>query len=136
MKSGESDLNLLSDLNSVSLRSSELLRVIEATAKIRKGSRRGHIMGTIATIKNRSYSNKATAIILRLQALAKLAEKNELRHWILAEETDFSPTMAHRALISAAAKHPLSLINGDFVFERDSFLRRVLELAQPEGSLQ
>jgi hypothetical protein len=49
-------------------------------------------MGTIAAIKNRSYSSKATAITIRLQALAKLAEKNELRHWILAE-TDFSPTM-------------------------------------------
>ncbi len=135
MNSSESDLNQLSDLNSVNLQASEVLRVIKATVKNYKGSRRGHIMGTMATSKNLSYSSKATAIIIRLQPLAKLAERNE--HWILVErKTDFSPTIAHRALISPAAKHPLSLINGDFIFERDSFLRTVLELAQPEGALQ
>jgi hypothetical protein len=136
MKSSESDLNQLSDLNSVNLKTSELLRVIEVTVKSRKGGRRGHIMGTIATIRNLSYSSKATAIIARLQALARMAEKGELKYWILAEETDFSPTIAHRALISAAARHPLSLRNGEFVFERESFLSKVLELAEPEGNLQ
>ena len=38
------------------------------------------------------------------------------------------------ALISAAANHPLSIINGDITFEKESFLRRILELAEPEGS--
>jgi hypothetical protein len=36
MKSSESDLNQLSHLNSVNLKTSKLLRVIEATVKTRK----------------------------------------------------------------------------------------------------
>ncbi len=46
MKSSESDLNQLSDLNSVNLKTSELLRVIEAAVKNYKGSRRGQGMNT------------------------------------------------------------------------------------------
>jgi hypothetical protein len=137
MKPTDSDLYLLSVLNSVSLKTSELLRVVKATIKAHEEGKPHHVMGAIATIKNFSgNSNKVTAIVFRLQALAKMVEKNELRYWILANETGFSPTIAHRALISAAARHPLSFINGDFVFEKEPFLRSVLELAEPEGRMQ
>jgi len=37
------------------------------------------------------------------------------------------------AMVSAAASHPLSLINGDVLFEKVLFLRRVLEFAEPQG---
>jgi hypothetical protein len=43
------------------------------------------------------------------------------------------PTIALKAMISAAAYHPLSLINGDVLFEKESFLRKVLEFAEPQG---
>jgi hypothetical protein len=38
-----------------------------------------------------------------------------------------------KALVSAAADHPLSIINGDVLFEKESFLRRILEFAEPQG---
>ena len=137
MKTSESDVVLLSSLNSFRLETSELLRVINATIESHKNRRRSDIMLAIATITDFNWSsNKATAILVRLRALAKMAEKNELRHWILADETDFAPTIAHRVLISAAAEHPLSLRDGNFVFEKESFLRKVLQLAEPEGRLQ
>jgi hypothetical protein len=135
MKKSESDLQLLNIVNSVILKTSELLKVIRATTEFREGGNNRRV--AIASIRSfRGSSDKATAVILRLQALAKMAEKNELEHWVLASQTPFSPMIAHRALISATARHPLSLVNGDFVFEKEAFLRSVLELAKPEGRVQ
>jgi hypothetical protein len=42
--------------------------------------------------------------------------------------------VAHRALVSTAAVYPLSLINGDMMFDKESFLGRILELVEPDGS--
>jgi hypothetical protein len=76
---------------------------------------------------------KAKAIIFRLQALATMIEKDELGDWILGYGTSIMPSVVQKALVSAAANHPLSIINGDVSFEKESFLRSVLELAEPQG---
>ena len=58
---------------------------------------------------------------------------DELGDWILGYGTSIMPTIALKAMVSAAAYHPLSIINGDVLFEKESFLRRVLEFAEPQG---
>jgi hypothetical protein len=88
-------------------------------------------MTTIRLFNN--SPEKAKAIIFRLQALAMMIEKDELGDWILGYGTSMMPTIAQKALVSAAADHPLALINGDVSFEKESFLRRVLEFAEPQG---
>ncbi len=135
MKSNEPDLNLLSELNSISLKTSELMRVIKATMKMHKNDHPRPSLGTISIVKDFGWSsNKAAAIVIRLQALAKMAEKNELRNWIVADETAYSSTIAYKAIIAATAKHPPTLVDGDSAFEKEPFLHRVLELAEPEGN--
>ena len=135
MKQSDSNLILLETINSISVKSSELLSVTRDTTNFRqKGKRRRLVIASIRRV--RGNSQKAAAIMIRLQALASMAEKNELSPWIRVNNPGFSPSTAYRALISAAAQHPLSLIEGDFTFEKVSFLRSVLELAKPAGLLQ
>ena len=74
-------------------------------------------------------SHKAKAIIFRLHALAVMMENNELKNWLQPDGAKIVPG-AQKALIAAVAHHPLSLIDGDISFERESFLQRVLEFAE------
>ena len=78
--------------------------------------------------------DKAEAILIRLQALSIMIENDELKNWLLTEDARVMPAIAHKALVSAAAAHPLSMINGDIIFEKESFLQMTLELAETAGS--
>ena len=63
-----------------------------------------------------------------------MIENDELKNWLMADGGSVMPAIAHKALVSAAAIHPLSVINGEIAFEKESFLRRLLESAEYEGS--
>ncbi len=122
--------DLVRNLNAVKLNEEELFDAIGlATDAYDNGD--CHLMtGAITTVQLYAHApEKAKAIIFRLQALSLLIEDNELSNWIRMDETCFATPMAKRALISAAAEHPLALIDGDILFEKESFLRKVLELA-------
>jgi hypothetical protein len=134
MKSSPLDSNLISDINAVSLKEEELSKVLAAAIKAKEEGETNNWTGIITTIRLFNDSpEKAKAIIFRLQALAAMIEKNELGDWILGDGTGIMPAIAQKALVSAAAHHPLSVINGDVLFEKESFLRRIIELAEPQG---
>jgi hypothetical protein len=134
MKSSVSDQNFLNDLNAVRLREEELSRVLAAARQAQEEGKTDNWTGIMTTVRLFNDSpDKAKAIIFRLQALAVMIERDELGEWVLGYGTSLMPTIAHKALVSAAADHPLAIINGDVSFERESFLHRVLELAEPQG---
>jgi hypothetical protein len=134
MKSSAMNSNFLSDLNAVRLREEELSKALAAAKKAQEEGVTNNWTGIMTTIRLFNNSpEKAKAIIFRLQALAIMIEKDELGDWILGYGTSIMPTIAQKALVSAAAHHPLSLINGDVSFEKESFLRSVLELADAQG---
>jgi hypothetical protein len=133
MKQSDSNLILLEFVNSIRVKKSDLLSVIRDTANFRQRGK--HCRFVVAGI-GRGNSDKAAAIMIRLQALARMADTGDLCPWIVANDPGCSPSVAYRALTSAAMQHPLSLIDGDFIFEKESFLRSVLELAKPAGLLQ
>ena len=67
-----------------------------------------------------------------MNALAKLVEERDAPGWTLPKLPDGSiPTQ--QAVFTAAAVHPLVEQDGEMVFDRASFLDRVLEVADPEG---
>ena len=135
MKPSASDLDSINDLNAVVLKEEELFEVIDAYRRTRGIGLRRAMKSVISEKKvYEETPDKAEAILFRLQALSMMMENNELSHWVLDEGTSVMPAIANRALVSAAAEHPLSLIDGDIAFEKESFLRRILELAEPEGS--
>ena len=78
--------------------------------------------------------HKARAIIFRLQALAVMMERNELKSWRQPGGATFTEA-AQRAVIAAVTCHPLSLVDGEIAFEKESFLQRILEAAESHGNL-
>jgi hypothetical protein len=77
---------------------------------------------------------KAFAIWCRMSALAQLAEAGHVRGWTLPERTADGGILASEAVFEAAAVHPLIQRKREWVFERRSFLHRVLELADSEAT--
>jgi len=133
MKSDAPDQDLVDTLNAIALDKEELFKVINDVRLAHELGECFMMTGWIA--KRRLFEalpHKAEAILTRLQALSEMMETDELKRWILSAGFSLMP-VAHRALVSAAADHPLSIINGDITFEKESFLIRILELAESEG---
>ncbi|NLT66125.1 MAG: hypothetical protein GXX84_05930 [Acidobacteria bacterium] len=129
-----SELSLLSELNGVVLEEGELARVLAAAKQASYEGEADDMTGIMTTVQ--LYDNdpdKAKAIIFRLQALARVIAESDLDDWILGDRTGVIPAFTIGALLSAAADHPLCLEKGEVSFERQSFLSRALERAQPQG---
>ena len=135
IQSSTPDFGSIEDLNSVLLKEEELFKIIDEYRRARDAGMCSMVTGRIAE-KTLASENpeKARAILCRLQALSQMIEDRDLKHWLLSEGICVMPSIANKALVSAAAAHPLSLIDGDIKFEKESFLRRILELAETEGS--
>jgi hypothetical protein len=134
MESGAPDRNLIDALNAIDLNEEELFEVIKNVRLVHKVGAGSQEVGEIAQKEiYEKIPSKTQAILTRLQALSVMIENNELNRWLLADGASITPA-AHKALVSAAANHPLSIINGDIAFEKESFLQKILELVEPEGS--
>lgn len=75
---------------------------------------------------------KAGAVLLRMQALVRLLVNEGVPGWTLPKQPDGAiPTQEW--VFAAAAVQPLICVGKDVAFERDAFLKKVLELAETEG---
>ena len=75
---------------------------------------------------------KAGAVLLRMQALVRLLVNEGVPGWTLPKQPDGAiPTQEW--VFAAAAVQPLIEVGKDVAFERDAFLKKVLELAETEG---
>ena len=88
---------------------------------------------TIARRTKKRRRRRAFAIWSRMEALARLVEDEGAPGWTLPQMPDGS-ILTHRAVFNAAAVHPLVERDGEWVFDRTSFLDRVLELAEPKAT--
>ena len=133
MKPSASDLESIDELNAVVLSKEEVFKVLDYARWTHDIGVCDAMMGAL-TIKKlfEDSPNKAKVILFRLEALAVMMENNELRNWLNADGSSVTPA-AQKALMAAATEHPLSVINGDIAFEKESFLRRILESAEAEG---
>jgi hypothetical protein len=80
---------------------------------------------------SKGNQKKSQALFYRMQALARLISDEGAPGWTMPKAPDGS-MLTKAAVFSAAARHPLVFRDGDFAFDRTSFLDRVLELADPE----
>jgi hypothetical protein len=121
--------DLLSDLNAVTLKEENLREVIKATIEAYAKGNHHRLTSVIEALQLLHHTpDEAKAIIFRLQALELMIKNNDLKDWIRVYETSEMHAVQN-ALISATAKHPLSMVRGDILFEKESFLQNVLELA-------
>lgn len=127
--------DMVCNLNAVRLKEEDLFEAIQAATDAYENGECHMMTGVITTMRLFiTTPEKAKAVIFRLQALGVMIENDELKNWIRMDGGRAVPIIMQKALVSAAAAHPLSLIDGDILFEKESFLRRVLELAEPEGN--
>ena len=80
-------------------------------------------------------TQKADAVLFRLSAFAMLSRNNDLLTWTSEIFPDNSVSI-HTAIFAAAASEPLVDINGIYGFDKEAFLKKVLEQAKPKGSVQ
>ena len=76
--------------------------------------------------------DKARAVEYRLIAMTKLLESGVLPHWVLPKAADGSVQIAEPVWATAATA-PL-LFGEDPYFDPQSFTKRVLALAEPDGT--
>jgi hypothetical protein len=130
----KANAELVDSLNTVRLKEEEIVEAISATLES-ADSGECCLRSLTTTIRLfPSAPHKARAVIFRLQALAAMMERNELKDWMQPGGAALTPT-GQMAVIAAVTFHPLSLVNGDIAFEKDSFLQRILESATSHGNL-
>jgi hypothetical protein len=127
--------DIVCTLNAVRLDEEDLFEAIQAATDAYENGECHMMTGVITTMQLFiTTPEKAKAVVFRLQALGVMIENDQLKSWIRMDGARAVPTIMQKALVSAAAVHPLSLIDGDILFEKESFLRRVLELAESVGN--
>lgn len=127
--------DLVKDLNAARLEEEDLFMAITAASNAYENGECHMMTGVITTMQLFiTNPDKAKAVAYRLQALGLMIENDDLKHWIRADGTGSEPIISKRTLVIAAAQHPLALIDGDILFEKESFLQRVLELAEPASA--
>ncbi len=128
------DQDLLDALNAIALEEAELFKVINDVGLAHELGLCSFMNSWIARKRlTEALPHKAKAILTRLQALVAIIDSDELKPWTMSDGTS-AIASTRRALVAAAANHPLSIVNGDIAFDKESFLRRILELVKPEGS--
>ncbi len=130
----KADKEFVDFLNAVRLKEVEIVEAIQVTVDS-ADSGEAYLRNLTATIELfPTAPQKARAVIFRLQALSLMMERNELRNWMLPGSSSFTKA-GQRAVIAALTHHPLSLINGEITFEKESFLQRILLAAEYEGKV-
>jgi hypothetical protein len=121
-------------LNTVQLREEEIVKAIQS-ALDSADSGECYLRSLTSLIRLfPTAPHKARAVFFRLQALAIMMEKNELKNWMQPGSAAFT-AVGQRAVIAAITYHPLSLDNGDITFQKESFLQTILESAESDGNL-
>jgi hypothetical protein len=130
----KANAEFIDSLNTVQLKEEEIVEAISATLES-ADSGECYLRSLAMPIRLfPTAPHKARAVIFRLQALAAMMERNELKDWMQPGGATFSPA-GQTAVIAAVTCHPLSLVNGDIAFEKESFLQRILEAATSHGNL-
>ena len=70
------------------------------------------------------------SMYFRMEALARLLVDTPLPGW--ARPQDDGSEIVHRTIFLAAAKEPIKLKKGQFVFDRDDLLRRAFQMARED----
>lgn len=124
---GRSDEEFLRSLNQIPVSSEDLMR-----AAVSDQPRSSEAAVIKVFEQHRDDPDKVRAIVFRLQALATVLEKRGLPGWSTEPVAVDRPVFTQEEVFAAAASEPLMLSGKELVFEYESFLTKVLELAELE----
>ena len=123
-------------VNAVEVTAEELREVVADSAQLHREEPQGVGMEALMILvvrRHHANSKKAFAICSRRRALAFLIGEQGMLGWMLPAFADGS-VLTQAAVFDAAACQPLVEYGNELVFERATFLERVLELAEPAGT--
>lgn len=134
------DPTLLGELNATEISARELIAYSEECNRLvpKTADWRDSFVGTTAIAARLSNRNpaKAMALYARLTALASVT-RDGARGWVREDRAPDGMAIVDETTFAAAAVEPLVRDSeGEFTFDRDSFLNRVLRLAKPECPIQ
>ena len=123
----------LETVNRVPISFEDLWQVTDEANKLHASGERDFeaLMFLIARVY-KGEPQKAGAVLLRMQALARLLEDEGAPGWTLPKQPD-GAIPAQEAVFAAAAVQRLVEIDNDARFDRGPFLDKVFELAESEG---
>jgi len=126
-------MTYLKSVNSVPVSFDDLWEICEeANALHESGERDFEALMFLIARHYKGEPVKAGAVLLRMQALARLVGDEGAPGWTLPKQADGS-VATQEAVFAAAAVQPLVEIGNNARFEREPFLAKVLELAETEG---
>ncbi len=111
------------------------LELIEVTEEIHKLPKEDRDFEGRALLLIKMFSgepDKAMAIDLRLKAMSKIIDSNELPGWAMPKQPDGSRVVSE-PVWQAAAEEPLVFLEKEIIFDKQKFLDRILSCAEPEG---
>lgn len=131
-----SEHQLLDRINAIPITHEDLLALHSASLEYR--ARDPEVMASgdagmfLAVRIAHNDANRAFAPWSRMSALAQLLEAEGAPGWTLPNRSDDGAIFAQDVLLQAAAVHPLVADGNAWVFERESFLARVLALSESD----
>ena len=131
------DAELLGRINGVEVSTNDLLGLAAACDEYRRHNpeRDDEGMAGMFIAAQRASHNPAKAFALwsRMSALAKLLTEQGAHGWTFPTGKNDGGLFAQEAVFAAAAVHPMMQFGNEWVFDRATFLDRVLELADAEA---
>ena len=125
-------IKLAAELNSVRVSLDDLIlasrKVHDLPPEDRNWAGRLHLMTRLFE----EEPHKAVAVEHRLMAMSKLVSSGVLPNWVLPQTSDGATQIAEPVWL-ATASEPLLIGEREAYFEPNSFLNRVLSLAEPDG---
>ncbi|MEQ1597613.1 MAG: hypothetical protein ABL985_21235 [Casimicrobium sp.] len=124
---------LQNELNSVEITLDDLLQASKAVHDLPQEDRdwQGRKIALVKLFLGQP--EKAHAVETRLGAMAQLIQSGVLPMWATPVDSEGATQIAEPVWL-ATASEPLILKKYDAYFDKQSFLDRVLKLAEPEGS--
>jgi hypothetical protein len=118
---------MMSRVNATPISTDELTSVVQEVGQSEPEDRdwHGHTLAAIRLYPN--DPDKVKAIIFRLEALARLLVNEGAPGWTLSLPD--GSDLTQEAVFAAAAVQPLIEQQGEVAFDRETFLEKVLELA-------
>lgn len=121
---------MIEQVNNVSVSKEDLIEAVQEIGELDPEERdfTGHAI-TIVRLHS-GEPEKVKAIMFRLEALARLLAREGAPGWTLALPNE--AVLTQEPVFAAAAVQPMIEQNGRVAFERDSFLQKVLDMADLE----
>jgi hypothetical protein len=120
-------LRIINEVNNTPVSLEDIIAVIQGAGELEPGDRdfTSHTLVAIRLFPGKP--EKVKSIMFRLEALARFIEDEGTSGWALALPS--GAVLTQKPVFAAAAIHPLIDKDNQLSFDRDSFLQKVLELA-------